>query len=713
MPFDKSKFIEQFKVETREHLEKLNRGLLKLEKIPCDKTLLDDMMREAHTIKGSAGMLGFKRIADIAHRMESGLQRALKGELALEKANFNVLFKCVDSIGPLLEDKLTWEDKGIARPYVDDLCAEVDAAFSGSGAAVAKKEDQESRKPRKAAGEPKKPEAPQASNQTAVQEDSMRVEIDKLNKLMNLSGELTVSKVRLDELVKGIALKSESKETTSESFNMLVKELKRVDENIQFVSSNIQDEVMKVRMVPVSYLFNLFPRAMRDLAADSGKSIDIEIKGEDAHLDKAIIDRMRDPIMHILRNSVDHGIETPDERIKKKKPGAGTITLNAYQVGSQVILEISDDGRGVDIEKVKAVAVGKNLIKKDEAASITDDQVFQFLFIPGFSTKTEVTETSGRGVGLDVVRERVAKLKGTIEIESVKDSGMTITIKLPLTLAITECLLVSAGSETFAIPIDSVIETIRIELSRIKTVEAREAITVRGRILPLVRLSDIFNIQAKGIVERKYFSAIVVQSVEKRIVLLVDTLLGRLDIVSKPLGDPVKNVKYIGGATILGDGRVILIVDISSIIDSFEGGVILKKRDDLAIKTVSPVKKRKKTILLAEDAMSTAMLEKNILESSGFSVVIARDGKEAAEKASQEKFDLVITDVLMPRMDGFELTAHLKNDKLYKDIPVIIVTTRESDADKRRGLEAGADAYILKSEFTSEGLLNTIERLIG
>jgi len=709
MPFDRSKFIEQFKTETREHLEKLNKGLLKLEKTPGDSTLLDEMMREAHTIKGSAGMLGYKRIADISHRMESGLQKALKGELLLKKWHFDMLFKCVDSIPPLLEDKLTWEDKGMARPFVDDLCAEVDAAFSSSGS---KKEAGVIHKPEKVITPLKSPESPQASSEP-VHEDSMRVEIDKLNKLMNLSGELTVSKIRLDEIVRGIVLKSESRETTGETFKTLVKELKRVDENIQFVSSNIQDEVMKVRMVPVAYLFNLFPRAMRDLAADSGKSVNIEIRGEEARLDKAIIDQMRDPIMHILRNSVDHGIEMPDERIKKKKSETGTITLNAYQIGSQVIMEVSDDGKGVDVDRVKAIAVQKNLIKKDDAASITDEQAFGFLFIPGFSTKTEVTETSGRGVGLDVVRERVAKLKGTIEIDSSKDSGMKITIKLPLTLAITECLLVTSGSETFAIPIDSVVETIRIELSGIKTVEAREAITVRGRILPLVRLSDIFNIQAKGIVERKFFSAIVVQSVEKRIVLLVDTLIGRIDIVSKPLGDPVKNVKYIGGATILGDGRVILIVDIPSIIDSFEGGVILRKRDDMAPKTAAPVKKRKKTILLAEDAMSTAMLEKNILESSGFSVVIARDGREAAEKASQEKFDLVITDVLMPRMDGFELTAHLKSDKLYKDIPVIIVTTRESDADKRRGLEVGADAYILKSEFTSEGLLNTIERLIG
>jgi two-component system chemotaxis sensor kinase CheA len=285
---------------------------------------------------------------------------------------------------------------------------------------------------------------------------------------------------------------------------------------------------------------------------------------------------------------------------------------------------------------------------------------------------------------------------------------------MPLTLAITECLLVAAGSDTFAIPIDAVVETIRINLEEIKTVETREAITVRGQIMPLVRVNDIFGLPTKGIIERKYFSVVVVQAVERRLALLVDELKGRQDIVTKGLGDPLKAVKYISGATILGDGKVILIIDVPSIISSFEGGTMIRRQITTQARAAVPSeKKRRKTILLAEDAISTAMLEKNILESAGFSVVIARDGKEALEKSAQEKFDLVITDILMPRMDGFELTMNLRKDKIYKEVPIIVVTTRESDADKRRGLEAGADAYILKSEFTSEGLLDTIERLTG
>ncbi|MCX5665657.1 MAG: chemotaxis protein CheW [Candidatus Omnitrophica bacterium] len=712
MEFDKSKFIGQYKEETREHLQNLSEGLLKLEKSPEDKGMLESMMREAHTIKGSSTMMGYKRIADIAHEMESGLQDALDGKMVLQKAHFDILFKSLDSIPPLLEDKVTWEGAGVARPYADDLCKEIASVF----ARVVKKTEM-----------PKAPEAPIKKKEAkasepvkvspqppaAIAEESLRVDINKLDKLMNLSGELIVSKVRLNELVTHITRKFETHDHSGESFRELIKELNRAQESISSVTSNIQDEVMKVRMVPVSYLFNLFPRAMRDLAQKAGKDVNIEMKGENTHLDKTIIDEMRDPMMHLLRNAVDHGIESSQDRIRKGKPAAGRVSLNAYQVGSQVVVEVSDDGAGIDVAKVKARAIERKVLPKEKIESLSDEEVFQILFMPGFSTKDEVTETSGRGVGLDVVKESLTKLKGTVEVISASDSGTIFRMKMPLTLAITECLLVAAGSDTFAIPIDAVVETIRIELGQVKTVETREAITVRNQIMPLVRLNDIFSLPTKGIVERKYYSVIIVQAVEKRLGLLVDELNGRQDIVGKSLSEPLKNVKYVSGATILGDGRVILIIDVPSIIDSFEGGVVIRRQDVSKAMPGPIVKKRRKTILLAEDAISTAMLEKNVLESAGFSVVIARDGQEALEKSAQEKFDLVITDILMPRMDGFELTITLRKDKLYKNIPIIIVTTRESDADKRRGLEAGADAYILKSEFTSEGLLNTIERLIG
>lgn len=701
MAFDKAKFIEQFKSETREHLQKLNKGLLKLEKNPQDRELLELLMREAHTIKGSATMMGYKRIAEISHKLEDGFEKAFKKELKVEKGQFDVLFRGLDTIEPLLEDKLTWEARGLGRPYLEELLQEIDEVFSG----------QKSRRAQKAKKGSEEKGTALVSGAPVPVDASLRVDTGKLDRLMNLSGELLISKIRLKELVNGLVNKVESRDVTVEGMAELAKEMKVVNESIDFSSANMRDEVMGLRMVPISYLFNTFPRAMRDLANERGKDIELEIKGEDTHLDKGIIDQMKDPLMHLLRNAVDHGVEEPKERKEKKKPLPAKITLRAYQRGSQVIIEASDDGRGIDIEGVKKEAVARGLVTKEKIDEMADEQVMQLIFAPGFTTKKDVSELSGRGVGLDVVRESVARLKGIAEVSSKPGEGSTFTIKVPLTLAITESLLVSAGSEMFALPLDTIETTLRISPEQVNTVETKEAITVRGHIIPLLRLNDLFGLAAKGIVERKFSPVVVVRSVEKKLGLMVDQLIGRQEIVNKVMGEPLRNIRDIAGATILGNGRIILVLDIPSIIGSAEGVVI--RRPMQAEAFAKPAKKRKKSILLVEDVLSTAMLEKNILESAGFSVVIARDGEEALKTASQEKFDLVITDILMPKMDGFELTQRLKKDKIYKDTPVIIVTTRDSDVDKKRGLDAGAEAYILKSEFTSEGLLEIIERLIG
>ncbi|MBF0123172.1 MAG: hybrid sensor histidine kinase/response regulator [Candidatus Omnitrophica bacterium] len=696
MAFDKTQFLTGFKAETREHRQTLSAGLIKMEKSPDDKELLKVLMRTAHTIKGLSTMMGYKRIADIAHKMEDGFEQALEGKVLLKKPHFDVFLKCVDAIDPLLEDKVTWADKGVERPFADELFSEVDAVFSGKMV------------------DGVKPVAPVPLSQkhvaVTVQEDSLRVDVEKLNKLGNLSGELVISKIRLGDIVKNLAHKVDAQSDLPESFHHLIKDLREVSKNIDLLSADVQREVMKVRMVPVAHLFNAFPRAMRDLAIAKEKEVDFQILGEMTQLDKSILDQMKDPLMHLLRNAVDHGLETAADRRVLGKSEGGKIVLSAHQEGSQIVIAVSDDGSGVDVARVKETAVKQGLVARERVNDLTEEQIFQLLFTPGFTTEEEVSETSGRGVGLDVVREAIVKLKGQVEVKSVPGQGTTFVMRLPLTLAITDSLLVDVGADTFIIPIDMVQETVLICNEDIKTVETKEAVTIRGSILPLVRLNDLLGLPRKGISEKKFFPIVIVQSVEKKIAIRVDSLVGRQEIIRKALGDPLKKVRNISGATILGNGRVVLVLDIPSIIGSAEGGII--HAEILRPKAATNVKK-KKTILLAEDSLSTAMLEKNVLESVGYSVVLARDGKEALDRSAQEKFDLVISDVLMPRMDGFELTERLKKTNLYKDVPVIIVTTRESDADKRRGMEAGADAYILKKDFTSEGLLETIERLLG
>lgn len=737
MVFDKSKFLGQYKAETGEHLANLNQGLLKLEKEPGDRGLLEAMMREAHTLKGSSMMMGYPSISQIGHGMENGLQKALEGKVRMAKSHFDVLFKCLDAIEPILNEVEFGQDND--QTAADALKDEVDRIFRESAALEPAAEPAENgqlpaegsqdaappadgpkatteQPTRTASGQmpaaaPAQPDQPRKNKPVfAVGEDSIRVGTEKLDKLMNLSGELVISKIRLTQLVKSMTGKIDTMAGTDDSCRTLLGELKQVDESLEIAAYGVKDEIVGLRMVPVSYLFNAFPRAMRDLAQAKNKNVELVISGEDTQLDKTIIDQLKDPLMHLLRNAVDHGIEAPERRQAAGKPADGQINLKAYQQGSQVIIEVSDDGQGIDLARVKEQAVKKGIVDAGKIDQLAVEQVYQILFLPGFSTNEEVTDVSGRGVGLDVVREKIAGLKGMVEIASTPGQGSKFTLKLPLTLAISESLLIAIGSDIFALPIETVVETIRVEQDGINTVEGKEVITVRGQIMPLIRLNDLFGLPTRGIIEKKFFPVVVVQSVEKRIGLLVDQLMGRQEVVIKALGDPLSHINGVAGATILGDGRVILILDVPSIIEAAEGGFVKKVK---AIPQLVGEGQRKKTVLLAEDAMSTAMLEKSILEAAGFAVVIARDGQEAAEKAGQEKFDLVITDILMPRLDGFQLTSHLKKDQVYKDIPVIVVTTRESDADKRKGLEAGADAYLLKSEFTSDTLLETIERLIG
>ena len=752
MAIDKSQFIEQFKSESKEHIQNLTEGLLELEKSPDDKDIFEKLMREAHTIKGSASMMGYSEIADIAHKMEDAFESAPVSNPDLIIKSIDYLLECLDTMDSILETQIIGQADSDIIEKATQICKKIDEIMTESSMGDKKESDESESCKNDSSPEQKKeyiesmevsstneasdivePEkekklqntifdSEQVNNNHENQHEkkseeeaaskshseSLRVNIDKLNNLMNLSGEMLTSRIRLNALIKTLNAKTKVYNSDN-SLKKLIEQLKLADEKISFVTSNLQNEIMKMRMVPISNLFSVFPRAMRDLAQKHQKKVEFSIKGEETQLDKSIIDQIKEPLMHLLRNAVDHGLEIPEERFRNNKREAGQISLNAYHSGSQVIIEISDDGRGIEVDKVKEKAISRNIVSLEKVSQMTDEQIYQFLFVPGFSTASTITETSGRGVGLDVVKENVVKLKGVIGIKSKPGNGTIFTIKLPLTLMITECLLVDCSNEIYGIPIDNIVETARINLSEIETIGNKEVITIRDNVIPLARLNNMFCLPGKGIIEKKYIPVIIVQSMNNKLAILVDQIVGHHEIMVKPLGYPLRKTKNISGAAILGDGNVVLVLDILSIINSSDGNFqcqcFVSEKNHI-------VKDKVKSILLAEDTLSTAMLEKNILEAAGFSVIIARDGKEALERAAQEKFDLVISDVLMPKVNGYELTSTLKKDKYYKNIPVIIVTTRESDSDKKKGLDSGADAYLLKKDFTSEILLETIDQLI-
>jgi two-component system chemotaxis sensor kinase CheA len=404
-----------------------------------------------------------------------------------------------------------------------------------------------------------KPKEQSKQMQAATSTETIRIDVSRVENLMNLSGELVLGRNRLEQITANLLSGDLSKDN--------LKELEETTSQIDFITSEIQASVMRMRMIPIGKLFQKAPRIVRDLAKQFNKKIQLIMEGEETEIDKGIIDELSDPLVHMLRNACDHGIESPEERIKLGKPEVGTVYLGAEQEGNNIVIKISDDGRGIDPEKVKAKAIEKGLITVEEAQQMTDREAYQLIFLPGFSTAQIISNVSGRGVGMDVVRTNILKLKGMIDIESEKGIGTTFIIKLPLTLAIIQGLLVKVHFEIYAIPLASVLEVVDCDVSKVNTINKREVIRIRSDILPLVRLSKVLSVNgANETLDNKY--VVVVGIGEFRVGLVVDELLGQQEIVIKSLGDFLGHIKGIAGVTILGDGSVVIIIDVGELVYS-------------------------------------------------------------------------------------------------------------------------------------------------
>lgn len=730
--FDRASFLSRFKDETEGHLRNLNQGLLDLEKETENRQTLEEVFREAHTLKGAATMMGFSDIRDVAHSLENVFERAKSQQLKINEKIIDVLFEGIDVIGELLRSKVEGKEVKINLDEFLKKVAESCQIEKEAKEIVPLKEERLI-----------KPQAP------VKIEEIVRVGVEKLDNLINLAGELVISKTRLDHKMQELqdffarlgelkvkltktregweeseeVLKREEVKQLSESlkdisglgdslkdsFEEIIGGLSETNSQLGMATNSIQQGIMRVRMLPLSTIFSAFPRMIRDLSKQEGKEVSIEIKGSDTELDKSVIDRMQDPLMHILRNCVDHGIETPREREMLAKPRVGEISLSAYQQGDQVIIEVADDGRGINPKMVLRKALEQGIITQKEAESLSDRGTFDLIFSSGFSTKGEVTTTSGRGVGLDVVKEDVSRLKGLIEVSSKEGSGTKFIVRLPLTLAITDALLIRSAGEVFVVPLSSLEETLKVRREDVETVETKEAILVRQDIIPLVRLPQILGIDKQLQPLKDSFPVVIVSSGDRLLALEVDELVGKQEIVVKALGDFLEKVPNIAGATILGSGEVVLILDIPVLISNAKK--MSKAREGKELPEVAEVSPP--SILAVEDSLTARELERDILEAAGYEVEVAVDGLDALEKLRRKRFDLIVTDILMPGLDGFELIQRLRQSEEHKEIPIVIVTTRESEEDKKRGIEVGADAYIVKSAFDQRGLLECIERLIS
>jgi two-component system chemotaxis sensor kinase CheA len=571
--------LADFIMEAEELLGPLDENFIELEKSPDNIELVNEIFRSVHTIKGASGFLGLDQMVEISHKAEDVLNKIRQGQLDLTPEIMDILLRSIDIIKELI-DKIKNKDEKEAD--LSEVLKELGNILGDSSEATDRKETkakqgeadvdkkvenngkiekggESENRPAQDKNEIKKAKAIEKAPQASKGEKTLRVDINRLDNLMNLVGELVLDRNRLTSINSRLEGKFED--------DMDIKAIGDLAGHLNRVTSDLQLAVMKTRMQPIKKVFSKFPRMVRDLAREIKKDINLEIIGEETELDKSIIEEIGDPLVHLIRNSVDHGIETREERKKSGKAAMGKIRLAAFHEGNNIVIEIEDDGKGMDTERIKKKAIEKGILDKVDAERLSQKECLNLIFAPGFSTAEKISDISGRGVGMDVVKTNITKLNGIINIESVVGKGTIISIKLPLTIAIIHALMVQVGKDIFAIPLVSVIEIIKILKKNIHIIEGQEVINVRDSVLPLIRLEREFCI-SKEERDEDCLYVVVIGIAEKRFGIVVDYFLGQEEIVIKSMGEFLKDSQEIAGATITGDGKVILILDIAKLVQA-------------------------------------------------------------------------------------------------------------------------------------------------
>ncbi|MBF0296727.1 MAG: response regulator, partial [Magnetococcales bacterium] len=554
----------------------------------------------------------------------------------------------------------------------------------------------------------------------------IRVDSAKLDQLLNLVGELSVVRTRvkrrLGEIEESISLWEETtrfreRRGSMEQLGTRLHELRNAvfaDEvALDGVARELEEGIHNLRLLPVLTLFSQFPRLVRDLARQQDKRIALLMEGGETTADKRIIEEMKSPLVHLVRNAVDHGVESPAQRQAAGKPEEATIRMRAMRTATHVVLDVSDDGRGLDLDAIRRVAARNRIASAEELEAMTPAQVAGLIFHAGFSTSVMVTDVSGRGVGLDVVRVNVERLKGSVQVESSPGNGCRFIIRLPITLATTPVFIVGVGAHRFAIPLDFVQSVRRLAPDAVFRIEGREAVAIDHTPLSLAYLGDLLELRIpRGERATPPWPCIILTVGEERFALLVDLLLDELEVVMKPHGGILSRVRNIAGATILGSGEVCMVLNPADLLKTLRKGLAAGMREPTPGEVVGDGAGGKKTILLAEDSITTRIQEKRILEGAGYEVVVAVDGADAFNKLCQQPVDAVVSDIQMPNMDGLTLTTRIRQQAAFRELPVILVTSLASDEDLRRGLEAGANAYLTKPTFDQGIFLETLRRLV-
>ena len=697
----KSKYVEIFIREAEEHLEALRRGFLALEKEGASEALLNELLRSAHTLKGSANMVDLVELAGIAHRTEDLLKGLQNGEQQFSSDLIDVLLVATDAIEALMAQA---QAGGGISVNVDTV---VKALESGS-----------------IAEDPAKTEEAQDYRGTE-RRTSVRASVERLDQLVNRMGEILLSQKAMEarqkqmtDLLRQLDSSMNCLQVTKDDHvlpalrrNMvsLISDFERDRLQLGYQAEDVYQRTMELRLLPLATITDDFERSLRNLARNLKKEVNFIVQGQDVELDRNMLDAVKPILLHVLNNAIDHGIEEPDTRIRLGKPKAGQIVLHAHYEGSFVQIAVRDDGQGLDPDKIRSTAVKRGVLSKEAAAAMSDDAVIYLVFEPGFSTREFITDVSGRGVGLDVVKSNLDQIKGNFSLHSKPGFGTELVLKLPLSMAIFTGLMVECCGETYVFPQHYISEVLRISPRDILEEMSREVVRLNGTSIPLSSLSQFLD-QEQMHQNSRRLTVLVLSFREQTMGLLVDRTLGLQEVVVKDLGCQLKSLEFFSGSTILGEGTPALIVSVADLFAVSQG------RQDRSLRaTFEKERKNAKRgrILVVDDSITTRTMEKNILETNDYEVVVAVSGFDALDKLNAGSFDLMVSDVEMPGMTGFELTKKVRQREDTRDLPVIIVTSLASDDHRRQGMEAGAQAYIVKGNFKQGVLLETVETLIS
>jgi two-component system, chemotaxis family, sensor kinase CheA len=732
-----------FRGEAEELLGSLSSLLIALEK-EQDRAerqrLVEALYRKMHTLKGAAQAVNLLEVGEICQSLESLLAALKRGEITLEGGLFDNFHAAVDSIGKLIfpdgEVDARSEQSRLNKMFAKMRITEKSEPLPLTAAAP--------------------PVEQAARNSTPVEKiqagDTVRVSVQVLESLLLQAEELISAKLMASDLADGLSVIIEELEGRKGDRVRgldLVKQLHRqsgengavgklsgmVEElsayegslenrlarlgkstgkslhSLQLMVDTLLSEMKKVHLLPFNSLVEPFPKIIRDLALDLGKKVDLSCSGGELEIDRRILGELKEPLLHIIRNVIDHGIEKPGERQQSNKPSSGMISIDLrHQDGNRAEITIKDDGRGIDLALVKGAAARAELITPEQADSMSDSDALQLIFESGISTSPLITNISGRGLGLAIVREAMEKLGGHAAVSSRAGEGTEFRLVLPLSFATMRALLVETCGKECMIPAANIEQTARVPFTDIKCVENRETVNISGQALSLVRLGTLLELPG---VDREgsgmHLEVVILSVAEKRIAVAVNQIIGIQEILAKPLGSQLSRVRNISGATVLGNGSVVPILNVNDLLRSAVNSSAARVS---ALPSAGRTRAKLRSVLVVEDSITSRTLLKNILESSGYMVKTAVDGIDGLSILKTEEFDIVVSDVEMPRMDGFELTAAIRRDKNLAELPVILVTGMESREDREHGIDVGASAYIVKSSFDQSRLVEAIEKLI-